>query len=115
MFSGRPDPMWAVPGRQARELVEAWSRLPPAAEAASGEGAALGYRGCALRSPRGRVWRSRGGVVVAEGPAESVGERRGGTVGERRGDVGGEWERRLLGTAPKGALPRGWGLEDRAG
>jgi hypothetical protein len=72
---------------------------------------ASGYRGCALRSPQGRVWRARGGVVVAEGPGESAGERRGGTAGEMRVDVGGEWERRLLQTAPEGALPRGWGLE----
>jgi hypothetical protein len=97
LFSGRPNPTWVVPAGLAQELVELCSGLPPTA-APPGGPPALGYRGCALRAPDGRVWRAQGGVVCVPGAPRS----------QVRRDDGRVWERRLLGTAPEGALPANW-------
>ncbi len=97
LFSGRPNPTWDVPAALAHELVEIWSELPPTSTVPS-KAAALGYRGCALRSPDGRVWRAEGGVVSMAGARGS----------QARRDNGRVWERRLLKTAPDDALPADW-------
>ncbi len=94
LFSGRPNPTWEVPAALAHELVEMWSELAPTASAPS-KPAVLGYRGCALRSPDGRVWRAEGSLVSAAGAQSS----------QARRDDGRVWEHRLLETAPDGALP----------
>src|ERR1035437_426585 len=103
LFSGRPNPTWNVPAVLAHELVRIWSELPPTSPAPS-KAPALGYRGCALRAPDGRVWRAESGVVAAAGAQSSQ---------ARRDDVR-AWERRLLETAPDGALPADWSLRDLA-
>jgi hypothetical protein len=116
VFSGRPNPTWEVPAPLARELASAFLRLPRAAPdvgapsvgatTTPGVGArpasgspALGYRGCALRSPDGELWRAGAGVVSSS---------LGGREGEARSDAGRAWERRLLASAPDGVLPSGW-------
>ncbi len=81
-----------------------WSELPPTATAPS-KPAKLGYHGCALRSPDGRVWRGEGGIVSMAGARSPQAHR----------DDGRVWERRLLETAPDGALPLDWGLHGFAG
>jgi len=103
LFSGRRNPTWDVAAALARELVEVWSELLPTSPAPR-KAPALGYRGCELRSPDGRLWRAEGGVVSAAG---ADGE-------QARRDDGRVWERRLLETAPDGALPADWSLHDLA-
>ena len=90
VFSGRPDPTWPVPPALGARLADLWDRLP----AWVGERPvppALGYRGCRLTAPDGRVWSAFQELVtlVAEG---------------RRDDVR-EFERSLIASAPAGTLP----------
>lgn len=91
LYSGRPDPVWPVPGGKAGEVVSRWNALPAAPETARPEPPALGYKGCWLRAPDGREWHAAAGVV---------------TCGEdARADAGGAVERAILATAPEGLLP----------
>ena len=95
VFSGRPDPVWEVPDEVASGLIDLWSRLPAEPRPRSEPGG-LGYRFSALSSSdRQRRWVAFGGVVRYESPVGS----------ELRRDEGGEFERRLLGSAPAGLLP----------
>jgi len=95
VFSGRPDPEWEVPGDLASELTSLWSRLPAELVHRSEPGG-LGYRYCSLSSPdRRRRWVAFDGVVRYESAEGS----------ELRRDEGREFERKLLGSAPKGVLP----------
>jgi hypothetical protein len=94
VFSGRPDPTWVVPGSTVEKLLSLWAELPSRPDGGPGP-PPLGYRGCLLRAPDGRTWRSYGGVVtLAEGHLEQV-----------RDDTEHRFERLLLATAPPGTLP----------
>ncbi len=91
VFSGRPDPTWVVPGSTVEKLLSLWAELPSRPDGGPGP-PPLGYRGCLLRAPDGRTWRSYGGVVtLAEGHLEQV-----------RDDTEHRFERA---TAPPGTLP----------
>jgi hypothetical protein len=94
VFSGRPDPKWEVSEELASELIQLWSRLPaePVARPVPG---GLGYRYSSLSGPDDRRWVAFGGVVRYESPGGS----------ELRRDEKGEFERRLLESAPQGLLP----------
>jgi hypothetical protein len=94
VFSGRPDPAWVVPGSTVQELLDLWARLPSRPDPGP-DPLPLGYRGCLLRAPDGRTWRSYGGTVtLSEGNLEQV-----------REDADHRFERLLLATAPPGTLP----------
>jgi hypothetical protein len=103
LFSGRRNPTWDVPAALAHELVKMWSELPPTAAAPSTP-PALGYRSCTLRAPDGRVWHATGSIVSAAGAQTS----------QARRDDTRAWKRRLLETAPDGALPADWSFHDLA-
>lgn len=92
VFSGRPDPRWEVPSREAERIVALWAASPPA-PGPSDKPPPLGYRGCWLRAPDGREWHAGRRVVTSSGDA--------------RADESGEAERAILATAPEGALPEG--------
>jgi hypothetical protein len=90
IYSGRRDPAWPAPAELGRRLEELWGRLP----AWSGERPqppALGYRGCRLEAPDGRVWTAFRELV-------SLGA-------DGRRDGGREFERALIASAPAGILP----------
>src|SRR5215472_9226102 len=90
VFSGRPDPTWPVPAALGTCLAGLWERLP----AWSGDRPApppLGYRGCHLSAPDGRVWNAFQERVTL-GPDD-------------RRDADREFERTLLASAPPGSLP----------
>jgi hypothetical protein len=97
LFSGRPDPVWPLPDAVARDLEQTWEALavfapdrpaPPAPPP-------LGYRGCFADDGRGRHWDAYGGAVTLRGPGGR----------EVREDPAREFERRVLTSAPEGALP----------
>ncbi|HLJ61010.1 MAG TPA: hypothetical protein VKZ50_14895 [bacterium] len=94
LFSGRPDPTWAVPPSIVRSLERAWDRSaaypgpPPAAPP-------LGYRGCLLKSPDLREWLAYGGAVTLRTAGQA----------ESRRDPGRSFERTLLASAPPKAVP----------
>lgn len=90
IFSGRPDPQWRVSRSQVQQLELVWKGLLPASGAPP-EPPPLGYRGCSLNCGSRGVWFAYGGVV-AHGA-------------DYRADPKREFERRLLGSAPKGAIP----------
>ena len=94
VFSGRPDPEWEVADDVAAGLIELWSMLPPHSGHGSEPGG-LGYRFSSLSSSDGRRWVAFERVVRYESPEEK----------ELRRDEGGEFERRLLKSAPAGLLP----------
>jgi hypothetical protein len=73
-----------------RELEKIWKELKPAKEEA-GVAPALGYRGCTVDCGTRGVWRAYGGVA-------SRGK-------EHRSDVERRFERAVLRSAPKGAIP----------
>ena len=95
VFSGRPDPEWPVPTNAQRRLRDVWSALAPAAGTPPAA-PPLGYRGCALRCPPDDEWFAYGGLVSHTVPSGAV---------DRRSDPERRFERLLLSTAPKGALP----------
>lgn len=84
--------------RRARSLESIWSSLVPAGEA-PGLRSILGYRGCWLRDPEGRLWLAHDGIVVLEEDRNGVRRREGRRDGPR------DFERALLATAPAGLLP----------
>ena len=93
-FSGRQDPTWVVPGSTVHKLLDLWASLPSRPDPGPGP-PPLGYRGCLLRAPDGRTWRSYGGTVtLSEANLEQV-----------RDDADRRFERLLLATAPPGTLP----------
>src|SRR3982074_105884 len=90
VFSGRRDPTWPVPAGVGRHLEQLWSGLPPW----SGERPRppdLGYRGCTLTAPDGRVWAAFREVVTLANDSRHDSER--------------EFERTLIASAPPGILP----------
>jgi len=94
VFSGRPDPTWAVPAHVATRLERLWESLEPW----TGEvpaSPALGYRGCALRDAKGREWVAYAGVVMLH-----VSGRH-----EARQDNGRAFEKLLLASAPARMIP----------
>jgi hypothetical protein len=94
VFSGRPDPTWVVPGSTAEKLLNLWASLPSRPNPGP-DPPPLGYRGCLLRAPDGRTWRSYGGAVtLSEGNLQQV-----------RDDADHRFEQMLLATAPPGMLP----------
>jgi hypothetical protein len=97
VFSGRPDPEWPVSAGARDELVAIWAALTRDAPAPAPV-PALGYRGCALRCPRDEEWLASGGVVTHTAVSGAV---------ERRSDPERSFERLLLSTAPRGAVPPG--------
>lgn len=98
MFSGRPNPRWSVGHAIVGELLAAWDRLSPGRGPAA-ELPPLGYRGCALRAPDGRVWLAAAATVTLCRPGQAAADE------VVRDDPGHAFERRLLGTAPPGLLP----------
>lgn len=94
VFSGRPDPTWVVPGSTVDKLLDLWADLPSRPDPGP-DPPPLGYRGCVLRSPDGRTWRSYGGAVtLSQDNVELI-----------REDAGHRFEQTLLATAPPGTLP----------
>jgi hypothetical protein len=94
VFSGRPDPEWAVSGDLASALLALWERLPPHSGAVS-EPSGLGYRFSSLSSGDERRWVAFDNVVRYESRERN----------ELRRDDRREFERRLLESAPAGLLP----------
>jgi hypothetical protein len=94
VFSGRRDPVWPISEETARSLEAIWEALEPTAHAAAAP-PPLGYRGCQLKDPQGRIWRAFGKVVTLT--------TRAGT--ETRSDLGRKFERSLIAAAPAGVLP----------
>jgi len=90
VFSGRPEPTWQVPADLGLELAQLWERLLPW----SGKQPLvppLGYRGCTLSAPGGRVWTAFHDLVTLRG--------------EQRRDRPRAFQQRLLASAPPGVLP----------
>jgi hypothetical protein len=90
IYSGRRDPAWPVSAELGRHLEGLWDRFP----AWSGERPqppALGYRGCRLEAPDGRVWTAFRELVSLGAASRRDGER--------------EFERSLIASAPAGILP----------
>ena len=94
VFSGRPNPTWAVPATLGERLAELWARLP-AWIGERPQPAPLGYRGCGVAAPDGRVWEAFGELVALGADA--------------RRDAAHEFERTLRESAPPGTLPPGSG------
>lgn len=90
VFSGRRDPTWPVPVDLGRHLEQVWQGLPTW----SGERPhppPLGYHGCTLTSPDGRVWTAFRELVTQATDSRRDSER--------------EFERSLIASAPPGVLP----------
>jgi hypothetical protein len=99
IFSGRPDPTWCLPEREAATLLTMWhslSDIEPGDQVDSP--AALGYRGCIVGDGGGRTWTVHGQRVSLqqEGRREVL-----------RRDPERKFERALLASAPPGLLPTG--------
>lgn len=93
VFSGRPDPEWTVPASAAGQLLRLWAELPQGTEEPAPP--PLGYRGCLLRAPDGRTWRTSGrSVTLDDGHHTQV-----------RDDPDRRFEHLLVATAPPGTLP----------
>ncbi len=97
VFSGRPDPEWPLAAGQVDGLRRAWLGLARRAVAAPSP-PALGYRGMALQCASGEEWRAFGGVVSYRDAKGAV---------ELRPDDRQRFEKMLLKTAPKDAVPAG--------
>jgi hypothetical protein len=94
VFSGRPDPTWAVGDADAERLQALWAEMQPA-QAPEPAHLRLGYRGVELRCEPDAVYFAYGGLLKSE-IAGAV---------EWRLDTGRTFERSLLSTAPYGVLP----------
>jgi hypothetical protein len=92
LFSGRPDPCWAVSAAAARRLQGIWSTLEPWTGGALPV-PQLGYRGFFLRGPDVE-WHAYVGMVI----------RKAGDRSEMRRDKERAFEKALLASAPKGVL-----------
>jgi len=92
LYSGRPDPVWAVSRRDEATLKRIWARLLPH-EGRAPQPPALGYRGCYVSSSRGE-WYAYGGVVT-----HTLADRH-----EVRSDADREFERTVLASAPSDLL-----------
>jgi hypothetical protein len=88
LFSGRPDPVWAISRGTAGKLLRLWGQLAPY-RGAKPIPPVLGYRGCFVEEHlSNRRWEAYGGVV-------SLGA-------ETRYDPDRSFEEALLNTAPPG-------------
>lgn len=95
IYSGRRDPIRAVPSKLAERLLQIWD----AAEPWAGDPPPpppLGYRGCFLRDSENRQWHAHGGVITMSA----------GGVTESRRDPEGEFEKRLLAKGCALEIPR---------
>ena len=94
IFSGRPDPTWAISADDARRLKSLWDSMEPYGGALP-TAPVLGYRGCLLRDSSEREWFAFGGCVTLKTATGS----------ESRKDNNREFEALLLLSAPEGAVP----------
>jgi hypothetical protein len=94
IFSGRPDPTWALSEARVRDLLELWATLEPLPRVAE-EPARLGYRGSFLRGPDSQEWLAFTNTVTYRSPTRT----------ESRRDVNRKFEASLLRTAPPATLP----------
>ncbi len=95
IYSGRPDPVWPLGEEEVHALLEIWENLEPLPRPVP-ELARLGYRGSFLRGPEEREWVAFTNSVTLR--------TRGGAADSRR-DVRGDFEARLVRSAPPGTLP----------
>lgn len=105
VYSGRPDPQWALPAKLAAVLVELWERAP-ARDTVPSLPSRLGYRGCWVREPGGVRFVASAGAIVRE-PSDGA--------TEARTDLGHQFENAVIGSAPRGVLPRDPGQGPGAG
>ena len=94
IFSGRSDPTWQLEAATGECLVEIWDTLAPT-DKPMPESPHLGYRGACVVAPDGRRWVVRGIIVALDE--------------DRRVDPERRLERKLLSTAPPGAIPQAVG------
>lgn len=94
IFSGRPDPTWAISPDDAERLRSLWDSMEPCGGALP-LAPVLGYRGCFLRDSFEREWCAFGGFVTLKAATSS----------ESRKDNNREFEALLLSSAPEGAIP----------
>jgi hypothetical protein len=88
VYSGRRDPAWPVPPEVGHRLMQLWNRLPPW----SGElprPPPLGYRGCLLTAPDGRIWTAFRELVTlaADGRRDDEREFEGSLVASAPADI----------------------------
>ena len=96
VFSGRPDPTWAIGVDVSARLERIWTSLPPDERGASASlPPPLGYRGVFVFSPDGRRWTAYRQSISLEA----------GDHIEHRFDEQQVFESAVLGTAPEGLLP----------
>jgi len=63
VYSGRRDPTWPVPAEVGHRLEQLWGHLP-AWSGALPRPPPLGYRGCRLTAPDGRIWTAFRELVI---------------------------------------------------
>jgi hypothetical protein len=96
IFSGRPDPTWALPESAQHEFESTWARLLAVDSVEPVPPPVLGYRGVEVDSNDGRTWIVTRGIATMTKPTSSA----------RRDDEN-SLERLVLSTAPPGSLPPG--------
>lgn len=94
VYSGRRDPTWPLPAELGRRLEHVWGRLP-LWSGRRPHPPPLGYRGCQLIAPDGRVWTAYRQLVALRVDGR----------GDSRRDGEREFERTLIASAPFGILP----------
>jgi hypothetical protein len=94
IFSGRPDPTWAINADDAERLKSLWDSMKSYGGALP-TAPVLGYRGCFLRDSSEREWFAYGGCVTLKTAPGS----------ESRKDNSRKFEALLLSSAPDGAVP----------
>ena len=95
LYSGRPDPQWAVSDDQVQRLVAIWATLTPVATRTAAP--KLGYRGVELHLDDGASYLADTSGVTRSRSGSS----------ETRADAGRAFERGLIDTAPPGTMPPG--------
>jgi hypothetical protein len=95
LFSGRPDPVWAMGDAAAREIIRVWETLPVVTTPAVLP-PALGYKGVFLRDPDGHEWRAFHGIVETD----LHGAR------NARADEQRRFENAILASAPPDRVPK---------
>lgn len=74
VYSGRRDPAWPVPEKIGKPLGQLWDRLPTWSGTLP-RPPLLGYRGCRLTAPDGRVWTTFRELVTLEAESRRDSER----------------------------------------